>query len=64
MEVSGYDPKDGAKEYRMVTGVVAYDHQQTGQTYMLVVNQAIEVPHLQNHPLCPMKCQMNGVKIN
>ena len=64
VKVSGYDPKDGAKEYRTVTGVVAYDHPQTGQTYMLVVNQAIEVPHLQNHLLCPMQCRMNGVKTN
>ena len=64
VKVSGYDPKDGTKEYRTVTGVVAYDHLQTGQTYMLVVNQAIEVPHLQNHLLCPMQCRMNGVKIN
>ena len=64
VKVSGYDPREGTKEYRTVTGVVAYDHPQTGQTYMLVVNQAIEVPHLQNHLLCPMQCRMNGVKVD
>lgn len=31
---------------------------------MLVVNQAIGVPHLRNHLLFLMQCQMNGVKIN
>ena len=47
-----------------MTAAVAYDHPQTGQVYMLVVNQAIEVPHLQHHLLCPMQCRMNGVKLN
>ena len=46
VRVFGYDPNDGAKDYRTVTAAVAYDHPQTGQVYMLVINQAIEVPHL------------------
>lgn len=62
--VYGYDQKDGSKDYHTVTSVVAYDHSQTGQTYMLVVNQAIEVPHLQHHLLCSMQCRMNGIKLN
>ena len=31
---------------------------------MLVINQAIEIPHLQNHLLCPMQCWLNGVHIS
>jgi hypothetical protein len=31
---------------------------------MLVINQAIEIPHLQNHLLYPMQCRLNGVHIS
>ena len=63
VRVSGYDPKDGTKEYRTVSAALAYEHPQTGQVYMLVIHQASEVPYLDNHLLCLMQCRMNGVKI-
>ena len=64
VRVSGYDPSDGDKVFRMVNAVVAYDHPITGQVYMLVLNQVIEVPHLDHHLLCPMQCRLNGVLVD
>ena len=64
VSVNSYDKEDGCKEYRTVTAAVAYNHPQSSQVYMLVINQAIEIPHLQNHLLCPMQCRLNGVHIS
>jgi hypothetical protein len=57
VSVYSYDKDNGCKEYCTVSAAVAYDHPQTGQAYMLVINQAIEIPHLQNHLVCPMQCR-------
>ncbi len=64
VRVSGYDPKDGTKQYRTVSAALAYEHPQTGQVYMLVIHQAIEVPHLDNHLLCLKESKQNlGITI-
>ena len=31
---------------------------------MMIINQAIYIPHLDNHLLCPMQCRVNGVRVN
>jgi hypothetical protein len=36
----------------------------TGEVYHLVINQAIHMPHLDHHLLCPMQCQVNGVIVD
>ena len=41
VNVLGWDSKLGTIKCPTVTGVVAYDHPTTGQTFMLVFNQAI-----------------------
>ena len=64
VSVYSYDKEDGCKEYHTVSAADAYDHPQTGQVYMLVINQAIEIPHLKHHLLCPMQCRLNGIKIS
>ena len=64
VKVTGYDPSVGTKTCSTITGVVAYDHPQTGQVYLLVFNQAIYAPHLDHHLLCPMQCRLNDVKIS
>jgi hypothetical protein len=33
----------------------------TGKVYHLVINQAIHIPHLDHHLLCPMQCRVNDV---
>jgi hypothetical protein len=54
--VEGYDPSLGTKTYATVSGVLAYDDPVTGEVYHVVINQAIHIPHLNHHLLCPMQC--------
>ncbi len=60
----GYDESLGSKTYQTVNGVVTYDDPQTGRTLHLIINQAIHIPHLDHHLLCPMQCRVNGVTVN
>ncbi len=46
----------GPKTYATISGALAYDTPQTGKVYHLVINQAIHIPHLDHHLLCPMQC--------
>jgi hypothetical protein len=62
--VKGYDPSLGTKTYATVSGALAYDDPVTGKEYHLVINQAIHIPHLDHHLLCPMQCQVNDVIVN
>ncbi len=54
--VKGYDPSLGTKIYATVSRGLAYDDPMTGKVYHLVINQAIHIPHLDHHLLCPMQC--------
>ncbi len=56
VRVEGYDPSLGTKTYATVSRVLAYDDPVTGKVYHLVINQAIDIPHLNHHLLCPMQC--------
>jgi hypothetical protein len=60
----GYDKSLGSKTYQTVSGVVATDDQQTGRMLHLIINQAINIPHLDHHLLCPMQCCVNDVTVN
>ncbi len=50
------DPSLGTKTYATVSVVLAYDDPVTGKVYHLVINQAIHIPHLDHHLLCPLQC--------
>ncbi len=60
----GYDKSLGSKTYQTVSGVVPYDDPQIGRMLHLIINQAIHIPHLDHHLLCPMQCRVNDVTIN
>ncbi len=60
----GYDKSPRSKTYQTVSGVVAYDDPQTGRMLHLIINQAIHIPHLDHHLLCPMQYCVNDVTIN
>ncbi len=60
----GYDESLESKTYQTVSGVVAYDDPQMGRTLHLIINQAIHIPHLDHHLLCPMQCLVNDVTVN
>ena len=62
--VVGYDESLGTKTYATVSGVVAYDDPQSGRTLHLIIHQAIHIPHLDHHLLCPMQCRVNDVIVN
>jgi hypothetical protein len=64
VSVVGYDKSLGSKTYQTVSGVVACDNPQIGRTLHLIINQAIHIPHLDHHLLCPMQCCVNDVTIN
>jgi hypothetical protein len=62
--VGGYDASLGTKTYATVSRALAYDDPMAGKVYHLVINQAIHIPHLDHHLLCPMQCQVNDVIVN
>jgi hypothetical protein len=64
VSIVGYDESLRSKTYQTVSGVVAYDDSQTGRTLHLIINQAIHIPHLDHHLLCPMQCHVNDVTVN
>ncbi len=64
VSIVSYDESLGSKTYQTVSGVVAYDDPQTGRKLHLIINQAIHIPHLDHHLLCPMQCRLNDVIIN
>jgi len=64
VQVQGYDPSLGSTTYATVSGALAYDDPKTGEVYHLVINQAIHIPHLDHHLLCPMQCRVNDVIVN
>ena len=64
VNVQGYDPSLGAKQYSKISGALAYVNPFTGLKYHLIVHQAIHMPDLDHHLLCPMQCCANSVVIN
>jgi hypothetical protein len=64
ISIVGYDESLGSKTYQTMSGVVSYDDPQTGRTLHLIINQAIHIPHLDHHLLCPMQCRVNDVIVD
>ncbi len=64
VSIVGYDESLGSKTYQTVSGVVAYVDPQTRRMLHLIINQAIHIPHLDHHLLCPMQCRVNDVIVN
>ena len=64
VSVQAYDPSLGTQQYRTVSAVVGYECLRSGKTYLMVLHQAIEIPHLDHHLLCPMQCRMANIKVN
>ena len=64
ISVYNYDPKDGHRSAKTVDVAVCYQDPQSGQKFILMINQAIHIDGLVNHLLCPMQCWLNGVHIS
>jgi hypothetical protein len=63
VEVVGYDPQQGSQMFETVSSILAFDHPREGQVYHLVFHQAIHMPQLDHHLLCPMQCCVNDVTV-
>ena len=64
VNVQGYDPTLGVKQYRIISGDMAYTHRFTLIRYHLVIHQAVHMPELRHYLLCPIQCLTNRVTIN
>ena len=57
VRVQGYDESLGTREYQTVSGAIGYQHPFSGRCYHLIIHQAIHMPELGHHLLCPMQCR-------
>ena len=64
VNVQGYDPAPGSKAYRTISGEIVSLHPVSGGSFHLVIHQAIPIPTLKHHLLCPMQCRVAVVTIN
>ena len=65
VNVVGYDQAQGtlAVNMKTVSGALAYDDPQTGEVIIIMVHQAVLIPHLEVNLLCPMQVRVNDVKV-
>ena len=59
-----YDASLDSKQYRAIYGGVAYVNPFSGLRYHLTFHQAIHMPDLGHHFMCPMQFRANGIKVN
>lgn len=65
VQVHGYLGDVGkARNCKTVSAVVAYDHPETGETFFLVIHQAILIDKMKKILLCPMQLRDNGLRVN
>ena len=64
VNVQGYDPSLGIRQYQTISGVIGYVHPFTGRKFQIIIHQAIHMPELGHHLLCPMQVRANGVTLN
>ena len=65
VRVFGYSKDVGQPDRcKTVSGVVAYDHPETGETFMLVIHQAILIPNMTANLLSSMQLRDNDLKVN
>ena len=55
VNVYSYDPIDGHRSAKTVDAIVGYQDSQSGQKFILMINQAICNHGLVNHMICPMQ---------
>jgi hypothetical protein len=65
VNIVGYDPKGPvSKEFRTIMGALAYDCPNTGETFILIVNQAIHNPKLAHNFLSLIQMWLYDVEVN
>ena len=65
VNVTGYDPNQPvAKALRTVSAALAYYDPVNSKAIILVVHQAIHIPHLSHNLLSPFQMRLNDVMVN
>lgn len=64
MNVHGFDDSIGRHQCKTVSAIVAYDHPATGDTWMIVIHQAILMLRVRNNLLCTMQMCDNDIHVN
>ena len=65
VHVHGYTEEVGhGSNCHVIRAIVAYDHPEMGDVYMLVIHQAILISEMQNNLLCPMQLCDHGFAAN
>ena len=65
VNVTGYDPNQPtAQSLRIVSADLAFDDQNSGEVIILVLNQAISIPHLEHNLVIPFQMRLNEFKVN
>ena len=64
VQVQAYDGTPTKKICTTVGAAVAYDHPETGKTYMLMLNQAINVPGMSTVLLSTMQMRAHDLRVN
>ena len=63
--VHGYTEEVGSSSNCcVVSTVIAYDHPEMGDVYMLVIHQAIQIVEMQKNLVCPMELCDHGLAVN
>ena len=64
LDVSGWDASAGSFQCLNISGIIAYDHPNSGKVYMMVYYEVIHCPRLANRLMCLMQSGMAGFRIN
>lgn len=65
VSVEPFDPSLGhIDDIAIVDAAIAFDHPETKQTWILVFRQALYIPNLDCHLLCPMQMRLHGLIVN
>ena len=64
VEVAPYDPNGSKATYKTVSAALAYDNPRSGQTTLLIIHQAVHIPHMQHNLLSTMQCRLNDVQVH
>ena len=65
VRVHGYDDTVSHSEAcRTISAVIAYDHPESGEAFMLIIHQAILIPGMKANLLSPMQLRDNDLRVN
>jgi hypothetical protein len=64
VEGVGYDPQKGLQMFETGSGILAFDLPRDKQVYHFVFHQAIHMPQLGHHLLCPIQCCIIDMTVN